>query len=278
VSNDWRDWKPALPVAGGIRSHARRGGPQQSWWARRWIATLESFGVGGRLDRGRSYARRGQVMDIQIDKGAVSARVQGSRPTPYEVQINIAQISADDWDRVAEAVSGSAAFAAKLLAGEMPQDIESAFRGEGLSLFPERSKDLTTNCSCPDQVNPCKHVAAVYYLLGEEVDRDPFLIFQLRGKTRDEFISSAAVPPPAEDPPEPLDTSSFWTGGPIPADLGAPAPPVSSKAALPRRLGKFPLWRGRDDLLTTLDKIYADAAEKAAQELQLSLPGDHPST
>ena len=77
-------------------------------------------------------------------------------------------------------------FTAKLLAGEMPQDIEQAFTDAGLSLFPAQSKDLDTECSCPDWSNPCKHIAAVYYLLGEEFDRNPFLIFKLRGMEREE--------------------------------------------------------------------------------------------
>jgi uncharacterized Zn finger protein len=290
VNNDWRYWKDfepsaPIPVQGGIRSHSRQGGFAQSWWAKRWIAALESFDLGGRLQRGRSYARRGQVMDIQIGKGAAHARVQGSRPTPYEVSVKVTPLSAENWQKVADAVSGSAVFVAKLLGGEMPQEIESAFRGAGVSLFPERRKDLVTYCSCPDSVNPCKHVAAVYYLLGEEFDRDPFLIFQLRGMMRDEFLSllgaaTAAAPEQEQEPPEPLDTKSFWSGSAVPDHLTAPAPP-SSKAALPRRLGKFPFWRGRYDLITTLANIYNNASEKAVQQLSAPLQpspgGDHPS-
>src|SRR5260370_8185258 len=93
-----------------------------------------------------------------------------------------------DWNRVAGVVSSQAIFGAKFPGGEMRQDIESAFGRAGLSLLPQKHSDLKTNCSCPDWSNPCKHIAAVYYLLGEEFDRDPFLIFRLRGLEREELF------------------------------------------------------------------------------------------
>src|SRR5262249_29560519 len=161
---------------GGIKSQSKRGAFGQSWWAKRWIAVLESFDIGARLGRGRSYARGGQVLSIDVAKGEVTARVQGSRPKPYDVTIEVKTLTAGEWDRLVLALSGQALFVAKLLAGEMPQDIEQVFTEAGLSLFPQKSRDLLTDCSCPDWSNPCKHVAAVYYLLGEEFDRDPFLL------------------------------------------------------------------------------------------------------
>src|SRR5204862_3418808 len=135
------------------------------------------------------------------------------------------------WKRVVKALGGQAVFAAKLLAGEMPQDIEKVFADVDLSLFPEKAKDLTTDCSCPDWSNPCKHVAAVYYLLGEEFDRDPFLLFRLRGLSREELFarlneqSPAAVPAAAASegpqPPKP------------PASAAAPPPPASAAGHCP---------------------------------------------
>src|SRR5438128_9744848 len=100
-------------------------------------------------------------------------------------------------------------YAAKLTSGEMPNDIETVFRSASLSLFPEKRKDLKTDCSCPDWSNPCKHVAAVYYLLGEEFDRDPFLIFKMRGLARDELVGllgkpAAKAAAPECGPAEPL--------------------------------------------------------------------------
>ncbi len=181
---------PSVPRAakGGIKAQSKRGAFGESWWAKRWIRVLESFYIGGRLQRGRSYARRGQVVSIVIDTGEVNASVQGSDPTPYEVTIGLPVLSSQDWQKLARALSRQAIFSAKLLAGEMPQDIEQAFADSGLSLFPAKMKDLKTDCSCPDWSNPCKHIAAVYYLLGEEFDRDPFLIFKLRGMSREGLV------------------------------------------------------------------------------------------
>ena len=273
---------PSRPreVKGGIKAQSKRGTFGESWWAKRWIAVLEGFDIGQRLGRGRSYARRGQVVSIAIDKGRVEARVQGSRPRPYDVTITLKTLAPGDWSNLIKALSQQAIFASKLLAGEMPQDIERVFADVGLSLFPARLRDLGTDCSCPDWSKPCKHVAAVYYLLGEEFDRDPFLLFQLRGISREELLerlssraSSTArrqqdTSAPFEGergthhPSEPLtsDATRFWAGGTLPSDLCGEVrvPPVA--AALPKRLGSFPFWRGREPFLETMQAIYAQAS------------------
>jgi uncharacterized Zn finger protein len=261
---------------GGIKAQSKRGGFGQSWWAKRWIAVLESFNIGARLGRGRSYARQGQVLSIDIGKGTVKAKVQGSRPKPYDITIEVKSLTKADWKKLAQALSGQALFAAKLLAGEMPQDIERAFEEVGLSLFPQKLRDLATECSCPDYSNPCKHIAAVYYLLGEEFDRDPFLLFKLRGLSREELVgllgeaggpaakeAGPAAAPEAEAAPEPLpaESSAFWNGAAWPEDLFGEVrlPPVA--AALPRRLGSFPFWRGDEHFLDALEPVYRQASE-----------------
>jgi uncharacterized Zn finger protein len=272
---------PSRPRAakGGIRAQSKRGAFGQSWWAKRWIAVLESFDIGARLGRGRSYARGGQVLSIDIAKGVVTARVQGSRPKPYDVTIRVESLTKADWKKLTRALAGQALFAAKLLAGEMPQDIEQVFTPLGLSLFPEKLGDLATECSCPDYSNPCKHIAAVYYLLGEEFDRDPFLIFKMRGLSREELVRQLGEAGPAKAPaaaaetaepeapaaaPEPLpaDLAAFWNGGDLPADLfgEVQVPPVA--AALPRRLGNFPFWRGTERFLDALEPVYREAARR----------------
>lgn len=131
---------------------------------------------------------RGQVVSITIDKGRVEDSVQGSQPRPYQVTIALQALASDDWGKLIDALSQQAIFASKLLAGEMPQDIEAVFTAVGLSLFPTRLMDLETDCSCSDWSNPCKHVAAVYYLIGEEFDRNSFLLFRLRGMSREELL------------------------------------------------------------------------------------------
>ena len=219
--NRWDDYdsysyfRASRPRAakGGIRAQSKRGAFAESWWAKRWISVLEGFNIGARLQRGRRYARSGQVLSIDIQKGKITATVQGSRPTPYDVIIHVKQLPTESWQKAAAAASTQAVFASKLLGGEMPREMEEAFRANGLSLFPERSNDLRTDCSCPDWSNPCKHIAAVYYLLGEEFDRDPFLIFRMRGMSREEFMSLLGESGAARRaeavvlPPEPLPTS-----------------------------------------------------------------------
>lgn len=263
---------------GGIRAQSKRGAFGQSWWAKRWIAALEGFQLSSRLQRGRSYARSGQVLAIEIGQGEIRARVQGSRPKPYDVAIQVSPLGAGDWERVAEAVGSQALFGAKLLAGEMPQEIETAFQDADLSLFPARENDLKTECTCPDLSNPCKHIAAVYYLLGEEFDRDPFLIFKMRGMSREQFLgllggAATAGPAPVSQAqqyePEPLPSSpeAFWSVGPLPEGLLGPAPLGPTTAALPKRLGSFPFWRGRQRFLETLDTVYEAAGARAARLL-----------
>jgi uncharacterized Zn finger protein len=273
----WRHRKPSVPreAKGGIKAQSKRGTFGESWWARRWIAVLESFDIGARLGRGRSYARRGQVLSIEIDKGKVNAKVQGSRPKPYAVNLEVKTLSTSDWQRLAKVLSRQTIFSAKLLTGEMPLDIEKAFKEAGLSLFPEKIKDLETACSCPDWSNPCKHIAAVYYLLAEEFNRDPFLIFKLRGMNREDLIAmlSRSGKKATERKAKPRqksvheveegltsDISKFWNGEPISDDIFGEVriPPIP--AALPKRLGSFPFWRGEERFLDAMESIYTKAS------------------
>jgi len=286
----WRDFptfKPSVPRAapGGIKAQSRQGSFGTNWWAKRWIAVLEGFHLGARLTRGRSYARGGQVLDIEVETGVITANVQGSRPRPYAVEIRVKTLSKSDQATLGNALSQQALFAAKLLAGEMPQDIEQALTGTRVSLFPDRLDDLKTECSCPDWSNPCKHIAAVYYLMGEEFDRDPFLIFKLRGIDRDQLTallgeheqpagkrkrgtSPAAreAMPPASEPIQPS-AEAFWDGAALPPGwLGeARTPPLP--AALLKRLGAFPFWRGNERFLDALVPVYPRASERAQEAL-----------
>jgi uncharacterized Zn finger protein len=280
----YRDhYTPAAPreAKGGIKAQTKRGGFGQSWWAKRWIAVLESFNIGARLGRGRSYARRGQVVSISIAKGSVTAAVQGTRSKPYEVAITVKVLSGPEWGKILKALSDQVFFVAKLLANEMPDNIEDIFKEQKISLFPQKLKDLQTKCSCPDWSNPCKHIAAVYYLLGEEFDRDPFLIFKLRGMDRDELVKElgrlngsrskgrAKTVTNLEDPepksassqePLPQDPDIFWRS---PATEMREAKEVSIprlSAGLVKRLGSFPLWRSREHFLESLERSYSAAS------------------
>jgi uncharacterized Zn finger protein len=251
--------QPRRP-ANGIKAQTQRGQFGKTWWASKWIGALERLVDPGRLTRGRSYARSGQVLNLGIKPGRVDSRVQGSRPSPYQVQIEIKPLSDKDWDRVADAMAGQAIFAAKLLSGEMPQNIEEAFAAAKVNLFPVSKDDLKTECSCPDWSNPCKHIAAVYYLLGEQFDADPFLLFRLRGKSKDEIIGMLRERRTASESKAPSAKVSV-------RKLRVPAEPV---IPLEKCLGIF--WDAGDDFEDFAVKIEAPAVD-AIPIKRLGAPG-----
>ncbi len=129
------------------------------------------------------------MIALDEKKGGVAAKVQGSSRRPYKVTIGLDPLTDAQWDLVVETLADQAVFTAQLLAGEMPPDIEEAFAAAGVSLFPETARQLHTTCSCPDYANPCKHVAAVHYILGEQFDEDPFLLFRLRGRSQEALLA-----------------------------------------------------------------------------------------
>ena len=177
-------------VDGGLKARSQRGAIAQSWWSGRFIAVLEGMGLGGRLERGRRYARTGQVIDMQVAAGLVSAQVQGSRVKPYRVRISITAYDKAQWARLERALAEKAWYAAQLLSGEMPDDLEKVFAEAGLPLFPAAGRDMSMDCSCPDWGVPCKHVAAVCYLLAESFDEDPFRILAWRGREREDLLTN----------------------------------------------------------------------------------------
>lgn len=287
-------YEPSKPkkVKDGIKAKSQRGSFGKSWWSKRWISVLESFGWSNRLQRGRTYARKGQVVDIDIDKGKVKSHVQGSQSKPYKVEIEMVEILDKDWEKAADAMSEQAIFAAKLLAGEMPEDIEEAFKSAKVNLFPDES-DIETDCSCPDFANPCKHIAAVYYLLGERFDEDPFLIFLLRGRSKDELMkmlrkrrteSSQPSEKAAQDGeemdelsevevPELSASASFW-------ELKEPMDNFRVEIGNPdvemgaiKRLGKPQFWNYRKDLFDVLKSTYKAASKSTNQQTE-NMEGD----
>jgi uncharacterized Zn finger protein len=163
---------------------------EREWWAQRWIDVLESFGWRRRLERARNYAREGRVLNLEFQGPKVKAQVQGTAEEPYNVSLGLDPFTDEQWSYVVEELSQRAIYSAKLLAGEMPQSIEDAFTASGLSLFPFSKFDIHSTCDCPDPVNPCKHIGAVYYLLGDAFSQDPFILFELRGQTKQQIIDA----------------------------------------------------------------------------------------
>ncbi len=267
---DYDEWypKPSKPKpADGIKAKSQRGKIGENWWADKWIKALEPLLDAGRLSRGRSYARKGQVLNL-----------------PYRVKISVKTLTAAEWSKVVDALAEQAIFTAKLLAGEMPKEVETAFWAAHVSLFPTRRADLETNCSCPDYANPCKHVAAVYYLLGERFDEDPFLIFHLRGMDQDQLLAElrqrrsaddlalAEDSPPYEVAPtlpdenvEPLEAvmGRFWELGDGLETFHAPIARPAVEAGLLKRLGKPPFERKAGEVTDPLAAAYVAVSEHA---------------
>lgn len=244
----WRDAEGGgrpRRVEGGIQINSGRGQVARTWWSQRFLAVLESIGVGGRLSRGRSYARAGQIIALEVDAGGALAQVQGSRQTPYRVRIGIPAFGKTEWAAVAAALAADASYTAALLNGEMPRDIESVFGGVGLALFPASTRDLAMDCSCPDHVVPCKHLAAVFYVLAERFDADPFQILALRGRDRETLLGDLRARRDAAAPPasaaaalaDVLDT--FFVAGAGPAERLS-GPEVPSDALLDQ-VPQFPV-------------------------------------
>jgi uncharacterized Zn finger protein len=162
----------------------------REWWVQRWLELLDSYRFKKRLERARIYAREGNVLSIEFQKAQAIALVQGSEPEPYRVSLSLDPFTDEDWDFIIKTMSEKAIFSAQLLAGEMPETIERVFVSNGLSLFPFTLSDVRSRCSCPDKANPCKHIGAVYYQLADRFSEDPFVIFQLRGRTKTQILDN----------------------------------------------------------------------------------------
>ena len=275
---------PPIKTSSGIKALSQDGNYALSWWAARWIAAMENLVDGRRLSRGRSYAKDGQVLSIEEKPGGVQASVQGSRPKPYRVAIEIIPLSDREWEQVFDVLASQALFAAQLLAGEMPRNIEEAFQAAGTSLFPARLGDLHTDCSCPDWANPCKHVAATHYILAERFDEDPFLLFRLRGRTSEQILTALRERRAGSSSEEPLfeeaPVEEVLPAVPLEANLGAFynlgrslddfalsfKEPLIEMPVL-KRLGD-PNFLGQESLLATLEPVYR-AVRTAATEAAL---------
>lgn len=240
MNNSWYP-PPARPraVEGGLKARSTRGAIGQTWWSERFVDVLEHIGLGNRLQRGRNYARKGQVISLDVDAGLVSALVQGSRSRPYRVRIGIRAFGKAEWAKLEAELAGSVWYMAKLLAGEMPEDIEDVFAAAALSLFPSAAEELSMDCSCPDYQVPCKHIAAAFYLLAEAFDENPFTILAWRGRDREDLLAHLQSAYPGA---QPAASQQEQAGQPLTACLDsyfcqqasspATSPPVTASDAL----------------------------------------------
>jgi uncharacterized Zn finger protein len=259
-----------------------------TWWGQRWIKSLEQFSRDylSRLGRGRTYARTGRVHDLTIGPGLVTAVVTGSEE--YDVTLRMDAFTTAEWNMAIKIMAQEARYAAELLAGQMPADIDAVFRRCKRSLFPSKSHDLETDCSCPDWASPCKHVAAMHYVLGEAFDRDPFLLFELRGRTRDQVLAAlsrlrtgSTEPSSAEKKaPESVASAVEVSPGSWSKYEVAPVPipvlkfnfePPQTPAAILRSLTPPRPWTLEQEPADFLADLYAAASERARQ-MALGLP------
>jgi len=173
-----------------VKVRTKRGNICESWWGRAWCENLESYAdYASRLQRGRSYVRAGTVIDLVIEDGKVSARVQGRRANPYKVEIRIGRLSEENCQKIIERCTRKIEDLETLAKGEFPTELKELFTERG-GLFPT-PKEISFSCSCPDWAMMCKHVAAVMYGIGVRFDENPFFFFRLRGIDPDRFIDVA---------------------------------------------------------------------------------------
>lgn len=161
---------------------------QETWWSQKFIQALESFKFGNRLIRGREYANDGRVQKISLEPGMVTSLVSGSRKSPYFVSISLEPFPESIWKKLSYEIAKNSLFVIEMLQDRMPESVEDIFQASRLSLFPTHLDQLYSDCDCPDKANPCKHIAATYYILAQHFDLDPFLIFTLRGRTKTQIL------------------------------------------------------------------------------------------
>jgi hypothetical protein len=196
------------------RGKGARRGFGTTWWGQAWVEALETRARLdlNRLPRGRGYARRGTVADLVIRPGSITARVQGSRARPYAVTVAVPTFTGVQWDRVLDAIAAQLGRAAALLDGELPPELAADVASTGLDLLPGAG-EVRPRCSCPDYADPCKHSAAVCYLVADALDADPFALLLLRGRSREELVAGLRAR-----------RGGVGAGGPAARGRGAPAP------------------------------------------------------
>ncbi|WP_201150051.1 SWIM zinc finger family protein [Cyanobacterium sp. IPPAS B-1200] len=267
----------------------------RQWWVEKWLELLDSYRFKKRLERARNYAREGNVLNIEFKQNHLISEVQGSESQPYRVTLSLEAFSDEDWGYVIETMSEKALLAAQLLVGEMPSEIEQVFIKNGLSLFPFNLTDVKSRCTCPDKANPCKHIGAVYYQLADRFSEDPFIIFQLRGRSKEQILEALRVcrgiklsgkePKPemlgkikslpkrkakANKTSVPLSIDSFWEyNEPLDSSLVVITPPTDNKNILDV-LGAIPLpYNDSQAVMQYLQQVY-NAVPMKVMEIALT--------
>ncbi len=271
----------------------QQGLGQQPWWVEQWMELIHSYRFKKRLERAWTYAREGNVVSIRFEGRRVHARVQGTDPDPYKVKLWLDVLNDEDWGYVLEALSQKARWSAQLLAGIMPADIERAFAASGKRLFPFKLQEVRSECSCPDKANPCKHISAVYYLMGDRFSEDPFVLFQLRGRTRSQLLGDLAkrrregVVAPVEHAPHPIhpaiaDPARWWRyDAPLDPDLVVITPAMEGESGLdgagPLPLAEEPRFPEANQLFQETLKAHGTALAQQSMARAMATGNDNES-
>jgi len=260
----------------------------RTWWGKRFIEALEDFTDANRLGRGRTYAHNGKILNYEIKNGKITAKVRGSinpyfgvyKEPQYKVSIQIKQISSEQWSKAVAQMAAKASVVSKLLLNEVPDTIEDCF-AKNSPLLPQSSRDFNTDCSCPDYANPCKHIAGVYYLVAEQLDNDPFLLFELRGLSRQQLQAELEKSPlgralsstlNADSEVEIIESLSYYTKPeiiPLPKSIDIKAfwgseqfsvpkaSPTTIPAILIKKAGDYPaFWKRDNSFIEVMEDFY----------------------
>jgi uncharacterized Zn finger protein len=271
----------------------------KTWWGRKFIEALEEEGDSGRLSRGRSYARPGnpKIKHFEIQQDLVIAQIRGSvnpyfgvykEPT-YTITIEFEPISPARWTAAIALMATKASLVSRLMLNEMPDTIDDTFSVLGLNLLPRSSQDFQADCTCPDWGHPCKHIAGTYYLIAAALDRDPFLLFELRGLSRQDLLTELAKTPlgsalatelqRSTRPPQhsdsyytrPIATTvqhspslrDYWHGERrLPDDIPpATVPPVAG-IPIKKQGDRPPFWERDNSFIEAMETIYNQVRKK----------------
>lgn len=257
----------------GIRAVCQQGKFGAEWWSQRWIQIIESYHLGVRLTRGKSYARMGQVLSIEFMPGLIFAVVQGTRPKPYEVSIKLLTWSDAEWEKVVNFIQFRPEIMSQLFSNRLPPSLEAELSLLGLYLFPQQFVEFSTDCSCPDWSNPCKHIAAVFYLIAEALEKNPFLLFELRGRDRESFLEMLL-------PQEGLLTETDLDGGSVAlslehfwrevleeTELVYFPEEITQSAGIIHQMGPFPMWQGQQNFFVFWEQQYKLYTQLALKQL-----------
>ncbi|MCW5920710.1 MAG: DEAD/DEAH box helicase [Saprospiraceae bacterium] len=278
--------KPLNPNQ-GIRINARAAG--STWWGKQWLEAFNNISDANRLPRGRAYAGNGSVLDIRFSGNKIAAEVQGSRYHPYEINIAIPAFSEKEKQAVAQLVSENPDLLSRLLNRELPPELNDACAREGVQIFPRRWGDLKASCSCPDWAMPCKHLAAIIYVVANEIDKNPFLVFDLHQFDLLAALEKAGFS--AQQTRQIAATPLASLRTPLSTGKGPGHTPLSLGKGLGERLDSLdfstipdcrdalltiladkPAFYPDGDFKTILKKMYAGVAKFVGKELAAELP------